>query len=94
MKTLQKVPMELVEVEFIPKTEELEFGKFYYSKEYNVAVHLCPCGCGMKVPIPIEASEWQIQVLPNGKFNVIPSLLQRFGCKSHYVITNSIARII
>ena len=30
MKTLQKVPLELVEVEFIPPHNEMEFGKLYY----------------------------------------------------------------
>lgn len=49
MKTLKKVPIELVEIkegEFIP--HELEFGKMYYSKEYSVANHLCLCGCGVQ----------------------------------------------
>ncbi|HQW95208.1 MAG TPA: hypothetical protein PLU58_05370 [Saprospiraceae bacterium] len=35
MKTLHKVPLELVEVEFIPPRNEMEFGKLYYSKEYK-----------------------------------------------------------
>lgn len=92
MKTLEKVPLILVKTETIPN--EMEPGKFYWSEKYEVANHLCVCGCGMKAPIPICIGEWSITELPNGKFSVTPSLLHLNGCKSHYIITNSIANIV
>ena len=57
MKTFKKVPLELVEVEFIPPYKEMEFGKVYYSKEYKITNHLCPCGCGQQTPLPIKKGE-------------------------------------
>lgn len=70
MKTLKRVPIELIEISeggFIPG--EMEFGKLYYSKEYKVANHLCLCGCGHKAPIPIKEGEWNINN-ENGKLSV------------------------
>ncbi len=94
MKTLRKVPVELIELkegEYIP--EEMEFGKLYYSEEFKGLSHLCVCGCGQKTFIPIKEYEWS--VFPNnGKVTIQPSLLQRDGCKSHYIITNGIANIV
>lgn len=94
MKTLKQVPVELVELqegEYIP--ENLEFGKLYYSKEFGGLSHLCVCGCGQKTYIPIRDGEWS--VFPNnGKVTITPSLLHRFDCKSHYIITNGIANIV
>ena len=94
MKTLKRVPIELVEItegEFIPN--KLEFGKLYYSKEYSVANHLCLCGCGVQAPIPIKDGEWSI-ANNNNKLTVKPSLQQLFECKSHYIITNGIANFV
>lgn len=91
MRTLAKVPLELVQVEYVP--EQLEQGKFYYTKEYKSSNHLCVCGCGQEVPIPIKKGEWNITI-ENGKFSITPSLQLRMGCKSHYIITNSIANIV
>lgn len=94
MKTLKKVPIELVEIkegEFIP--HELEFGKMYYSKEYSVANHLCLCGCGVQAPIPIQQGEWSISN-ENGKLTVKPSLQQLFECRSHYIITDGVANFV
>lgn len=94
MKTLKQVPVELVELqegEYIP--EEMEFGKLYYSKEFKGLNHLCVCGCGQKTFIPIKDGEWS--VFPNnGKVTITPSLLQRNGCKSHYIITNGNANLV
>lgn len=94
MKTLNRVPIELIEIkegEFIP--EKLEFGKLYYSKEYSGAAHLCLCGCGMKTYIEIKEGEWSINN-DNDKLTVKPSLLHMNGCKSHYIITNGIANFV
>lgn len=91
MKTVKKVPLQLVEVEFVPR--QMEFGKLYYSKEYKTANHLCPCGCGGQTPIPIKKGEWSLTV-SNGKVTIMPSLLRRTGCQSHYIITNGVANIV
>jgi hypothetical protein len=93
MKTLMKVPLELIKTEYIPAVELMEFGKFYYSQKYNMSNHLCVCGCGMQAPIPIREGDWSITE-SDDKFSVTPSLLHRNGCKSHYIITNSIANIV
>jgi len=93
MKTLKKVAFELVEVDFIPKITEMEFGKLYYSKKYSTTNHLCPCGCGFTTPIPTNKDGWSIDI-KNGKVTMTPSILHRSGCKSHYVITNGFANII
>ena len=93
MKTLQKVPLELVEVEFIPPQNEMEFGKLYYSKEYKTTSHLCPCGCGMQTPIPVKEGEWNLTI-NNGKVTISPSILHRLGCKTHYIITNGVANVV
>lgn len=91
MKTLSKVPLELVECFYIP--EKMEPGKFYYSKEFGVTNHLCPCGCGMQTPLPIGPGEWSLTVDVD-KITVTPSILHRFGCKSHYIITKGFANIV
>ena len=93
MKTLNKVSLELVHVEFIPEQHNMKFGKLYYSKDYNTTNHLCPCGCGMQTPIPTNKDGWTIEI-KNGKVTMMPSILQRLGCKSHYIITNGIANIV
>ena len=93
MKTFKKVPLELVVVEFIPPYKEMEFGKVYYSKEYKITNHLCPCGCGQQTPLPIKKGEWGIY-FNKDRFTISPSILQRLGCESHYIITNSIANIV
>lgn len=90
MKTLKKVPLELIEVDYIPS--EMEFGKFYYSKEFDFSNHLCVCGCGHKVPIPIKKGQWKIvNKIP---LSVTPSLQQTFECKTHYIISNGVANIV
>ena len=91
MKTLRQEPISLIEVEFIPN--EIKPNTLYYSKEYEVSVHLCLCGCGVKVPIPIRSGEWNLKI-EDGKPTLTPSLLQRFECKSHYIITKGIANFV
>lgn len=93
MKTLKKIPFELVEVEFIPGASEMEPGKLYYSKEYETSNHLCACGCGHQTPLPIKNGEWSL-IVENNKINISPSILQRFECKTHYIIKNGYANIV
>lgn len=93
MKTLKKVPLEIVETEFIPEFNQMESGKLYYSREYEVTNHLCPCGCGQQTPIPVEDGEWNLSI-KNGKATISPSILHRFGCQSHYIIQDGFANIV
>ena len=90
MKTLAKIPMQLVEVEFIP--EVIEEGKFYYSEKYQTATHLCPCGCGQKFAVQIKQNEWSI--LQKTPLTVTPSLWHKIQCRAHYVINNGFANIL
>ncbi len=77
---------ELQHVQFMPK--ELQPGILYVSKEFEIAMHLCPCGCGSKVKTPLGPTEWSIQETKDG-----PSMSPSIGnwqqaCQSHYWITN------
>lgn len=91
MKTIKKVPLQLINTEFIPN--EMEFGKFYFSEMFGVANMLCPCGCGMQTPIPINKEEWMIYIVGD-KFNLTPSIQQRMGCKSHFIIRDGNANLV
>lgn len=94
MRTIKQVAVELVELadgEYIP--EEMEFGKLYYSKDFRGSNHLCLCGCGHHCFLPIKEGEWSIEVSSKG-VTVTPSILQRFACKSHYIIKNGIANFV
>ena len=93
MKTLKKVELELVEVEFIPDLHDMEFGKIYYSREYQTTNHLCPCGCGTQTPIPVMEGEWRLTI-NNSKATLSPSILHKTECKTHYIITNGVANIV
>ena len=79
-------------LEFIPS--ELEEGKLYISKEYEIAVHLCMCGCKGKTVTPLGQGEWTLTESENG--NVVslqPSIGNWSGEKptyhAHYFITNN-----
>lgn len=91
MKTLKKVPVKLKEVIHIPN--EMEFGILYYSFDFEASNHLCLCGCGHKCYLPIKSGEWDL-FKNSGKVTITPSILQRFECKSHYIITKGIANFV
>ncbi len=96
MKTLQKVPIELITIpdgQWLPEKAEMLFGIMYYVPHCHGASHLCLCGCGTEVYIPIKEGEWSISN-ENNKLTVKPSLAHRFECKSHYIITNGIANFV
>lgn len=93
MKTIKKVPLDVIETEFIPQFNQMEFGKLYYSREYEVTNHLCPCGCGQQTPIPVKEGEWNLSI-KNGKATISPSILHRLGCQSHYIIQDGFANIV
>ncbi len=76
---------ELQRVHYMPK--ELEQGVLYVSEEFDIAMHLCPCGCGSKVKTPLGPTEWSVVETKSG-----PTLSPSVGnwqqpCQSHYWIT-------
>lgn len=74
--------IDVTHVQYIPK--ELEPQTLYVSDEYQVAVHLCPCGCGTKVTTPLGENEWTLTENA-GKATLFPSLGNwELPCKSHY----------
>jgi len=80
--------IKLKRVHFIPK--ELETGILYYSEEFYVGAHLCPCGCGNKVITTIGPTDWKISE-PNGKPTLYPSIGNwQSPCRSHYWIRNGV----
>lgn len=68
----------------------MEFGKLYHSERFSSMSHLCLCGCGVECYLPIGPEGWTLTVT-NGKPTITPSILQRFECKSHYIITHGVA---
>lgn len=92
MKTLKRVVIEPIFVEFIP--EVMEQNKLYISKEYRVMNHLCLCGCGMVCPIPLGNGEWTLIENTDNTVSFTPSLLHRHECKSHYIITKNVANFV
>lgn len=94
MKTLKKVEIQPVYVDFIPK--ELEQNKIYISKEYKVATHLCLCGCGNEVVMPLTKNGWQVSFSGSDmKVSFTPSVGNyNLDCKSHYIITKNVANFV
>jgi hypothetical protein len=93
MKTLKKVEIEPVFVEFVP--DVLEENKIYISEEYKCAIHNCLCGCGEKTVMPLYSNGWNLIKESNGKVSFTPSVGNyNFQCKSHYIITNNVANFV
>ena len=93
MKTLKRVTVIPMMVEFIPDTLKQDF--IYISRIYETATHLCLCGCGNLSVTPLNKNGWTITDSPSGKVSFTPSILNN-NCpnKCHYVITNNIANIL
>jgi hypothetical protein len=99
MKTLKKVEIEPIYVEFIP--EILEENKVYISEEYGTSTHSCLCGCGNKVIMPIDNIinghdyGWKLIKENNGTVSFTPSVGNyQIPCKSHYIITKNVANFV
>lgn len=91
MKTIKKVPIEPVFVEFIP--HPMKQGVLYISKKYGVANHLCLCGCGVQTVTPLGKGEWTL--IENGdNVSLSPSIANYQFCGSHYIITNNVANFV
>jgi Family of unknown function (DUF6527) len=66
---------------------ELKPNVLYVSEEFDIAIHLCPCGCGSRVKTPLGAAEWSMEENESGP-TLEPSLGNwQIACQSHYWIT-------
>lgn len=80
--------IELNIVHHIPK--ELEPGILYFSKEFGIAGHMCPCGCGNKVITPIGPTDWSLTI-KDDKASLTPSIGNwQIPCMSHYWIRDGL----
>lgn len=76
--------LQLLQVYYMP--QDLEPGILYFSAEFQVAGHLCPCGCGNKVITPIGLNGWSFTET-KGAATLDPSLGNwELPCRSHYWI--------
>lgn len=74
--------LKLFTVEYMPR--HLEPGILYFSEEFDIAAHMCPCGCGNKVFTPIGPTNWSLTIR-KGKPTLNPSIGNwQIPCKSHY----------
>ena len=73
----------------------LEEGKYYISKEYGIAIHLCACGCGEETVMdfkPLHADGWTLVENADGTISFTPSIGNWNGQSpyhAHYYITNN-----
>ncbi len=82
---------EITPVYFDEIPKDLELGKLYITKQYEVAVHLCACGCGGKTVTPFCAGEWTLTD-NDGKVTLRPSIGNFMGespYHAHYFITDN-----
>lgn len=73
----------------IPRVKEA--GIIYISKEFETAIHLCPCGCGVEAVTPFDkAYGWKFCDC-TGEVSFEPSILNT-ACpnRAHYFITNGL----
>jgi hypothetical protein len=76
--------LQLLHVYYMPVN--LEPGILYFSAEFQVAGHLCPCGCGNKVITPLGPAGWSFTEV-EGAATLDPSLGNwELPCRSHYWI--------
>ena len=69
------------------KSADMDEGILYVSTDWDVAIHLCPCGCRNEVVTSLDASGWKFTE-SNGLPTLHPSVRNRFECKSHYWVRN------
>ena len=104
MKTIKKVPVEPVYVEFMPHFEDFEEGKIYISKKHGTSCHICLCGtCALQVVLPFwqegdsdfaKEHGWEL-IEEKGKISFTPSVGNyQYPCKSHYIITKNVANFV
>lgn len=105
MKTIKQVEFEPVYCDpYLPGRANMEPNKLYICLKHNGTSHLCFCGCGVECYLNINEEirdkegvlidkGWDFKD-ENGKVTLSPSILQRFECKSHYIITKNKANFV
>lgn len=73
--------------------QDIEHGKIYISREYEVSAHLCACGCGNKTVLPCLENEdsfhWSLTE-KDGQVSFRPSIGNwQLPCQAHYYITEN-----
>jgi hypothetical protein len=63
----------------------LEENTLYVSREFEMAIHICPCGCNQEVATPLNEEGWQLSAEAGPTLK--PSIKNR-DCKAHYFLTN------
>lgn len=103
MKTIRKVRIEPIYVEFMPDFKDMEEAKIYISGKYKTAIHRCLCGCGLKTALPldciIDGVDHGWKLIKENKEGTIVSFTPSVGnfqypCKSHYIITKNVANFV
>lgn len=70
---------------------QLETGKIYISKDFEIAIHLCACGCGEQTVTPIGKDGWALTENIGG-ITLRPSIGNFMGenpYHAHYYITDN-----
>ncbi len=70
---------------------QLEMGKLYISKSFDVAIHLCVCGCGMHTVTPLGGDGWTLGTHTDGSVSLYPSI--RNPCGAHYWIDHDRVKV-
>ncbi len=95
MKTLKKVEIVPIFVETIPPIEDMKEGEVYISEQYQISIHLCLCGCKNQTVLPLNKNGWHLIKEKGNKVSFTPSVGNfNFDCKSHYIITKSVANFV
>lgn len=105
MKTIKKIPVELVLVKYIP--DIMEENTIYLSETFSISIHKCLCGCGTDTVLILNDMSdpksiywkndlgWNYIITNDNKITFTPSILnQHCPNRYHYVITNGIANVI
>lgn len=94
MKTLKKVEIKPVYVDYIPALEDMEEAALYISKKYTTSSHRCLCGCGQLTVTPLTEHGWTLTER-DGKVSLQPSISNyQIDCRSHYILTNNVANFV
>lgn len=95
MRTLKKVTIKPVTVDYIPDKKDMIQDEIYISVKYKTAVHLCLCGCGNLSVTPfMDSDDWRVN-LNNKGLTIIPSILN-LNCPNryHYIIMDNVANVV
>lgn len=82
-------PYTFITVETIQESNAQE-GFVYVCHNDHKVEFICPCGCKALITLniyPYLKPSWKV----NGK-SISPSIRNKYGCKSHFTITDGIAK--